>query len=476
MSLFIEIELQHVAAAMIVCYLIYYFWKASFKPGYPIRTVRGYPLLGVALDLVAERILPTFRKFSSIYGKVYQLYALQTRYIVISDVSLVREILQKRPKTFRRTRKMEEPLATIHGSDGLFGAEGNLWAKLRRHNSPSFSKQNVELMLGAMFDEANQLMERLKDQCAEKAEASSVCVDIDKELSLFIIEVLVRLSLGNASGEAKDYLHSEQFRLDLMLQFKYVAERLLFPFPRYLWKLTPMFKLETEAIRLSKILTTHCESVIQQARQSSGEDCPSDGSLMSHLIREDNSINDRGLSNDEILSAVVTFLVAGSETNTTTASWMPYFLIMNPDALHRMREEVDGFFAAYGDDVKRHIQEFVQLPFCTAVVKETLRLAGPVPFLLIQTTDNSSTAELSNGLPIEPKDEIVLDFEACCLDEEVFSSAKSFLPSRWLTHDSKQLELMNASFLVFGGGSRTCPGIWNCYTPPLPAISKCEIF
>ena len=126
------------------------------------RTVPGVPLLGVALQLTPNKIINFFTTCYEKYGKVYQFYAFGTRYIVISDISLVREILLKRPKTFRRTRKFEEVFKTTRTSEGLFGAEGQLWSKLRRHNAPSFSKRNVELMLGAIFDETNQLVEKFK--------------------------------------------------------------------------------------------------------------------------------------------------------------------------------------------------------------------------------------------------------------------------------------------------------------------------
>ena len=424
-----------------------------------LKTVPGLPLIGVALELAPDKISNFFSACCKKFGKVYQFYAFGTRYIVISDASLMREILQKRPKTFRRSTKFGEVFKTTRTGEGLFGAEGQQWSKLRRHNSPSFSKQNVELMLGTIFDEASQLMERFKDKIsANKAVDSLATVAFDSELFALFTQILIRLSLGNATGEAKAYLNSPQFYSDLQQTFFYVSERLLFPFPRFVWKLTPMFKLETAAIANSATLTKHTEAIIQQAREASlfSDNNEDDGSLISRLIR--GSSEEKGLTNSEVSAAVITFLFAGTETTKATFTWVPYFLSLHPDVLSLLREEVDAFFLVNDGKVKENLSKLIQLPYSTAVAKEILRLVSPAAFLFLEATEPTST-KLSNGLEIFPHDQVTVDFESCALDEYVFPSSKTFLPSRWLTDDSKQLELMNASFLVFGGGARVCPGM-----------------
>lgn len=43
-------------------------------------------------------------------------------------------------------------------------------------------------------------------------------------------------------------------------------------------------------------------------------------------------------------------------------------------------------------------------------------------------------------------------------DPEVFPQPKSFEPSRWLTADAANLKIMQAYFVPFAKGSRTCVG------------------
>ena len=157
-------------------------------------------------------------------------------------------------------------------------------------------------------------------------------------------------------------------------------------------------------------------------------------------------------------AAVITFLFGGTETTKAAFTWVPYFLSLHPDVLRLLREEVDAFFDDSVGKVKENLSKLIQLPYSNAVAKEILRLAGPILFLFSETTE-PKPVQLLNGLVVLPGDQVTINFEACCRDEDVFPSATTFLPSRWLTEDVKQLELMNASFLIFGGGARVCPGM-----------------
>ena len=195
------------------------------------------------------------------------------------------------------------------------------------------------------------------------------------------MQIVIRLSLGNVTGDAKTYLCSHQFHSDLAVIFEYGAERVLFPFPRFMWKLTSMFKLETGTIRNTATLSKHAEAIIQHAREASlfSDNIEDDGSLISRLIR--GTSEEKGLTNSEVSAAVITFLFGGTETTKAAFTWVPYFLSLHPDVLRLLREEVDAFFDGSAGKVKENLSKLIQLPYSTAVAKEILRLAGPILFL-----------------------------------------------------------------------------------------------
>ena len=57
-------------------------------------------------------------------------------------------------------------------------------------------------MLGAIFDETNQMVEKFKLQLSS---SSPAMVAFDEETFALFVQIVIRLSLGNVTGEAKTY-------------------------------------------------------------------------------------------------------------------------------------------------------------------------------------------------------------------------------------------------------------------------------
>ena len=50
------------------------------------------------------------------------------------------------------------------------------------------------------------------------------------------------------------------------------------------------------------------------------------------------------LSNEEIVSHAVTFLLAGYETTANTLAYTSYLLALNPDIQEKLQSEIDSYF------------------------------------------------------------------------------------------------------------------------------------
>ncbi|CAN0250532.1 unnamed protein product, partial [Scytosiphon promiscuus] len=77
--------------------------------------------------------------------------------------------------------------------------------------------------------------------------------------------------------------------------------------------------------------------------------------------------------------AVRSLFLAGSETTARTLSWTLYFVAKHPEMVSRCREE--ALRVAPLRCMVSTIEQAAQLPFCSAVFKETLRLHPPGPVL-----------------------------------------------------------------------------------------------
>lgn len=52
----------------------------------------------------------------------------------------------------------------------------------------------------------------------------------------------------------------------------------------------------------------------------------------------------RSLTDDEIVSFAVDFLLAGYETTANTLAYTSYLLALNPDTQEKLQSEIDGYF------------------------------------------------------------------------------------------------------------------------------------
>lgn len=80
--------------------------------------------------------------------------------------------------------------------------------------------------------------------------------------------------------------------------------------------------------------------------------------VLSLLLKSSDRVQENGLSDDEIVAQMATFVVAGHETTATVLGWVVHELVQNPAVQTRLREELEQ---AVGEGVEG-------LPFLDAVI------------------------------------------------------------------------------------------------------------
>lgn len=114
-------------------------------------------------------------------------------------------------------------------------------------------------------------------------------------------------------------------------------------------------------LRESRRLLGELRSVSEAGGVNDGKD------VLSLLLRSSERERADGLTDDEIVAQMATFVVAGHETTATVLGWAVHELVENPEAQRRLREELE---LAAGQDL-------AELPFLDAVV---VRLPSRRPF------------------------------------------------------------------------------------------------
>ncbi|KAL0262176.1 hypothetical protein SLS55_003615 [Diplodia seriata] len=155
-----------------------------------------------------------------------------------------------------------------------------------------------------------------------------------------------------------------------------------------------------------------------------------------------------------------TNVFAGSDTTAIALRAILYFLLKNPRVMRALVAEIDGADAAgqfaARDGVVSYREVTTHLPYLDAVVKEALRL-HPSVGLLLERVVPSAGAEIC-GRWIPGGTVVGVNAWVTQHDERVFAEPERFWPERWLRAGEAERKRMDASFLAFGAGSRTCLG------------------
>jgi cytochrome P450 family 135 len=152
-------------------------------------------------------------------------------------------------------------------------------------------------------------------------------------------------------------------------------------------------------------------------------------SLLLQARHEDGS----PMSDEELRDELMTLLVAGHETTASSLAWAVERLVRHPQALERLRDEVDG-----GGD------EYVD-----AVCKETLRLRPILALVLRRLTEPMEIGGrlLPAGVNLAPC--IYLVHRRA----DVYPDPHAFRPERFLEQPAGTY-----TWIPFGGGVRRCLG------------------
>ncbi|KAL8649157.1 MAG: hypothetical protein Q9226_005693 [Calogaya cf. arnoldii] len=92
--------------------------------------------------------------------------------------------------------------------------------------------------------------------------------------------------------------------------------------------------------------------------------------------------DERGMTRSEIISTSRTLLNAGSETTSSVLAAATYYLLQNPEMLHRVQSEVRAAFGTADNITLRAVSTPGLLPYLEAVIQEAVRCFPPIPATL----------------------------------------------------------------------------------------------
>jgi cytochrome P450 len=174
-----------------------------------------------------------------------------------------------------------------------------------------------------------------------------------------------------------------------------------------------------------------------------------DGDVLSMLLAARDE-SGQPMSDQELHDEMLTLVLAGHETSATALAWTVYHLLANPDAMARVRTELDQVVGRRGAAAAPGLDDLSRLEWIDAAIKETLRLTPIVPFVA-----RKLAAPARIGGRDLPAGVVAL---ACIYlahrRPELWTEPARFDPGRFL---GRRIDPYH--YFPFGGGTRRCLGM-----------------
>ncbi|THH19482.1 hypothetical protein EW146_g1686 [Bondarzewia mesenterica] len=171
------------------------------------------------------------------------------------------------------------------------------------------------------------------------------------------------------------------------------------------------------------------------------------------------------MSDQDVISEHMGHLIAGSDTTSTTLSYLCWELSRRSDIVKKLQLELDTAMA--DSTAIPDISVLQQLPYLNAFIKEGLRVYGAAPSLLERVVPSTTAKNglLSDafdlmGFALPPGTIVATQGWSMHRNPALFPSPDTFLPDRWLeTEDNSDVLIDMAQHMMpFGVGARVCGG------------------
>jgi len=171
---------------------------------------------------------------------------------------------------------------------------------------------------------------------------------------------------------------------------------------------------------------------------------PNPGDLLGRLIVAPD------MSDDLIRDQLLTMLIAGHDTSTASLSWTLYLLGSHPEAMARLRAEIDAVLADSDDPPET--DQLGRLSYLDLVFKEGLRMYPPIHVGNRYACQDMAIA----GYAVPAGTRVMYSIYLSHRDRDFWLDPERFKPDRFERgQEDKRPPL---TYVPFGGGPRNCIG------------------
>lgn len=359
------------------------------------------------------RYLEFLERCAQRYGGIFTFKTANSRpYVVVSHPKAIEEIFTAPLKYFDSGRN-NQAFRPLLGSKSLLLLDGGEHRCKRKLLMPPFHGERLQIY-GQMIEDITR--QEISHWSTNQPLIARPAVQI------ITLRIILRVLFGSQQEPQAQALN--QCLTSLVNSF-------LSPFP---WQLL-FFSRQKQ--QLDELLYTQ----IQQRRQLADFSSPDILNLL--LAACDNT--GKPLSDEEIRGELITLIMAGYETTTTSVVWFLYWVAKLPKIQEKLVEELKSL----GDSA--NVITLTELPYLCAVFSETLRIYSITGFTfdrIVKEPIKIMGYEFEPGTVLSPCTYLTHQ------REEIYPNPKQFKPERFLERQFSPYE-----YYPFGGSNRRCIGM-----------------
>lgn len=371
---------------------------------------------------------------------------------VCCDPVLLEELFN-RPEVFAKRLFKYSPIRKGVAGQGLFTCDDDepIHDVAANILLPAFSMAGMKEYFGMIGDCNVTLLDQL-----EKRAADIGGVDLHPLLSSYTFDVIGKVGFGvdfQSMTQKADFL-------ELFTEFSEISNRMKsgigasFNATKILKAIVSgnagAFAKCQARIRgeLTKVVDDKKAAVAKQ--QATG--CPFAGvsDMATRMLTVADPVSGEKLDDENILSQVATFLVAGHDSTSTAITMLLYQVAMHPEVEERVYQEV----MAVAGDGPITFDMLGKMKYITQVVKENLRLFPPAPHFL-KTSPPDQVVSLG-GYEIPKGTTFIMSTWGLHKNPAVYPDPEKFDPDRFSDENSKARSPY--AWLPFSYGKRACIG------------------
>ncbi|XP_058108838.1 cytochrome P450 76A2-like [Magnolia sinica] len=408
---------------------------------------RGWPVVGNMFDLGSVPHL-TLAALRQKHGPVVSLQFGSMKTVVVLSAEAATELFKNHDLSFAG-RTITEAMrgCSFNESSMALGQYGPYWRALRRICT-------TELFINRRLNETVSIRNKCVDDMlrwiAEEAEEKG-SVEVIRFAFLAVFNLVSNLMLSRDLLDPQSKEGAEFFRLNSTMAGLSGKPNVADFFPSLRW-LDPQGirkKMDECVGRALEIASGFVEDHIQN--QSLGEEIGKKD-FLDVLLEFRGEVKERvEISDRDLKVLILEIFLAATDTTTSTIEWAMAELLRNPGLMSKVQAELDQ---VVGRGIKIEEKHMEGLPYLNAVIKETLRLHPPLPFLIPRRAVEDTEYM---GYSIVKDTQVLVHAWAIGRDPS-WDDPLSFKPERFL-HSDIDYRGHHFQLIPFGAGRRMCAGL-----------------